>query len=140
MPEPKTSFCSEIGKKPVFKRSSFVQHSYLWTSVASSALVDVSTSSRGLDVALGALALAPGAGLAILAVQVGVTPGPAELVDTDLTLEAVLVGVTHFQAHSVDALLSSGAVGADGASPHAKVLVAPVAWGVRGTYNYCVSF
>ena len=93
---------------------------------AHGAFVDVGASGWGLDVSWSALAFPSGTSLAVFAVQIGVTSRTAELVHTDLSLKAVLVRVADFQAHSVDALLPSGAVSADGASPHAQVFVALV--------------
>ena len=111
-------------------RSGEVFAVHAWrTGPAHGTFVDVGASGWGLDVPWSALAFPSCTSLAVFAVQVGVTSRTAELVHTNLSLEAVLVRVADFQAHSVDALFTASAVSADGASPHAKIFVALVSWG-----------
>lgn len=89
--------------------------------------VDISTALRGLDEALGTRALPVQAELSVLAVVVDVATRLTELVDANLTLEAVLVRVAELQADTIVALLTPGAISMKGTNWHAVSSMANLA-------------
>ena len=88
-------------------------------------LVDILAAVRRADETNSTHTVASLADLARTAILFFVATRLAGGVQADFALKAVLVGVADLEAHSVDALLATSTVSADGASPHAKVLIAP---------------
>ena len=74
------------------------------------ALIDVQTALGREDESLLAATLSIAALLAILTVCVDPAAWITELVDTDLTTETILVRVAQLEAHTLGALLPSGAL------------------------------
>ena len=95
---------------------------------AHGAFVDIGASGWGLDVPWSALAFPSGTGLAVFAVQVGVTSRTAELVHTNLSLEAVLVRVADLHTDVVQTLLSLCTVSINVTLPVAHATLASVLW------------